>query len=306
MTDLTAHLQDYLRLRRALGFQLDYPGHSLPTLISHLEAAGSETITTELAIEWAKLPQGVQPLHWAHRLSAARGFARYLQTIDPATEVPPRDVFGARQQRSTPYLWSDADIRRLVEGARQLEPELHAATCGALFGLLAASGMRIGETLKLEHRDVDLAGGVVSIQDGKFQRSRLVPIHASTASALQSYAERRDRLCPKPRSDTFFVSAAGRALSSSSVGNAFIRITTDLGLRTAEVRPRVHDLRHTFAVRTLINWLRNGADVDVLMPVLATYLGHVDPVGTYWYLQASPELMELAAARLDGEFGGRP
>ncbi|MHB8593400.1 MAG: hypothetical protein ACYDB3_03575 [Acidimicrobiales bacterium] len=127
MTDLTALLQDYLRLRRALGYKLVYPGFALPTLIRHLDAAGSPTLTTELAIEWAKLPQGVQPIHWAKRLSAARRFARYLQTIDPATEVPPRDVFGARQQRPAPYLWSDADIRRLVEAARLLKPELHAA-----------------------------------------------------------------------------------------------------------------------------------------------------------------------------------
>jgi integrase/recombinase XerD len=305
MTDLSAHLEEYLRLRRSLGFQLEYPGRSLPKLIEHIEAAGGETITTNLAIAWAKLPQGVQPLHWAHRLSAARGFARYLQTIDPATEVPPRDVFGARQQRPTPYLWSEADIARLLEGARQLEPELRAASCGALLGLLAATGMRIREAVDLERGDVDLADGVVSIRDGKFRRARLVPIHESTAAALRSYAERRDRLRPKPVSSAFFVSAAGKALTTDSVRTAFIRITTELGLRTAEVQPRVHDLRHTFTVRTIINWLRAGFDIDALMSALATYLGHVNPVGTYWYLQASPELMELAAAHLDGRFGGR-
>jgi integrase len=305
MTDLSAHLEEYLRLRRSLGFELDYPGRSLPKLIEHIEAAGAETITTELAIAWAKLPQGVQPLHWAHRLSAARGFARYLQTIDPATEIPPRDVFGARQQRPTPYLWSETDIERLLEGARLLEPKLRAASCRTLLGLLAATGMRIREAVDLEHGDVDLAGGVVTIRDGKFRRARLVPIHESTAIALRGYAERRDWLCPKPVSSAFFVSAAGKALTTDSVRNAFIQITTELGLRTAQVRPRVHDLRHSFTVRTLINWFRAGIDVDAMMPALATYLGHVNPVGTYWYLEASPELMALAAARLDGQFGGR-
>jgi integrase/recombinase XerD len=306
MTDLTAHLEEYLRLRRSLGFQLERPGHELPKLIKHIEAAGGETITTDLAIAWAKLPQGVQPLNWAHRLSAARGFATYLQTIDPATEVPPRDVFGARQQRPTPYLWSEADICRLLEGARLLEPELRAMSCEAALGLLAATGMRIREAIDLERGDVDLATGMVTIRDGKFRRARLVPVHKSTAAALRRYAERRDRLCPRPRPTAFFVSAAGKPLTTGSVRTAFIRITTELGLRTAEVRPRVHDLRHSFTIRTLINWLRAGADIDVLMPALATYLGHVNPVGTYWYLEASPELMELAAARLDGRFGERP
>ena len=303
MTTLNAHLEEYLRLRRSLGFQLNFPGRSLPTLIEYIDAAGAETITTDLAIAWAKLPQDAQPLHWAHRLSAARGFARYLQTIDPATEVPPRDVFGARQQRPTPYLWSEEDIRRLLDRARLLEPELRAASCEALLGLLAATGMRVGEAVSLERDDVDLAGAVVTIRDGKFRRARLVPIHESTAAVLRAYASRRDRLCPKPGSSAFFVSGGRRALTTNSVRNAFIRITTELGLRTQDVHPRVHDLRHAFAVRTIINWLRAGVDIDVMMPALATYLGHVNPVDTYWYLQASPELMELAALRLDGRFG---
>ncbi|MGA8015691.1 MAG: tyrosine-type recombinase/integrase [Candidatus Dormiibacterota bacterium] len=306
MTDLAAHLQDYLRLRRALGYKLEYPGFALPTLISYLDAADSRTLTTELAIEWAKLPQGVQPIHWAKRLSAARRFARYLQTIDPATEVPPRDIFDSRQQRPAPYLWSDTDIRHLVDAARLLKPELHAASCGTLFGLLAASGMRIGEALALARGDVNIASGIVSIRDGKFGRARLVPLHESTAAALDVYANLRDRICPKPQPNTFFLSAKGNALSDKSVRPAFNRITTDLGLRTAVVRPRIHDLRHTFAVRTLINWQRAGADVDGLLPKLSTLLGHVDPVSTYWYLQASPELMELAATRYAGRFGVGP
>ncbi len=276
MTELTTHLEEYLRLRRALGFELEYPGQSLPKFIDFIEAAGSETLTAELAIAWASQPQGVQPLHWAHRLSAVRGFARYLQTIDPATEVPARDVFGARQQRQAPYLWSDVDIRRLVEAAHLIQPELAAASCEALFGLLAASGMRISEALDLEFSDVNLADGVVHIRDGKFCRARLVPIHASTVAALGTYAKRREELCPTPRPNAFFVSSVGKALHAGSVRSAFNQITSELGLRTAEVRPRIHDLRHTFAVRTLINWYRSGADVDAMMPLLSTYLGHIN------------------------------
>ena len=192
MTELTTHLEEYLRLRRALGFELEYPGQSLPKFIDFIEAAGSETLTAELAIAWASQPQGVQPLHWAHRLSAVRGFARYLQTIDPATEVPARDVFGARQQRQAPYLWSDVDIRRLVEAAHLIQPELAAASCEALFGLLAASGMRISEALDLEFSDVNLADGVVHIRDGKFCRARLVPIRREHGCRLGD-------LCETPR-----------------------------------------------------------------------------------------------------------
>jgi integrase/recombinase XerD len=302
MTDLAAHVQDYLRLRRSLGFKLEQPGEDLPRFVAYLEASGAETITAELAISWARLPEGVQLVHWAHRLGAVRGFATYLKTIDPATEVPPHDVFGARQQRPVPYLWSDADIGRLMDGARRLRPAIWAATCETLFGLLAASGMRIGEAVGLERSDVDLATGVVTIRDGKFGRTRIVPLHESTTAALASYAARRDALSPGSRA--FFVPTTATALGTGSVQVAFKRITTQIGLRSESVRPRLHDLRHTFAVRTLVEWLRAGVDVSVGMPALATYLGHVNYVGTYWYLQASPELMALAAARLGSRFGG--
>jgi integrase len=303
MTDLSTHVQDYLRLRRSLGFKLEEPGHFLPQFAAYLEAAGAKTLTAELAISWAKLPDNVQPIHWAHRLGAVRGFATYLRTIDPATEVPPRDVFGARQQRPVPYLWSDAEIRRLLEAARDLRPPIWAATCETLFGLLAASGMRIGEAVALERSDVDLATGVVTIREAKFGRSRVVPLHASTTAALRSYAIRRGELSQISRA--FFVPSRARLLRTSSVQGAFKRITTQIGLRTESVRPRIHDLRHSFAVRTLIGWLRAGVDVGVGMSALSTYLGHVNPVGTYWYLQASPELMELAAAHIGGQFGGK-
>lgn len=305
MTTLSAHLEEYLRLRRSLGFQLDEPGRLLPTLIEYVDAAGADTITTDLAIAWAKLPQGVQPLHWAHRLSAARGFARYLQTIDPATEVPPRDVFGARQQRPTPYLWSQSDICRLLEGARTLRSPLRGATHEALFGLLAASGMRIGEALALRRGDLDLDTGVITIREAKFDRSRLVPLHSTTTEALGRYALERDRLCAKPRSDAFFLSSTGTKLRHSGVSKTFRQITIAMGLRTATVHPRIHDLRHSLAVRTLIEWQRSGANVDEHIGVLSNFLGHVNAVGTYWYLQASPELMELAALRLDGRFGAQ-
>jgi integrase len=298
MSELGRHLENYLRLRRALGFKLEFPGYVLPSLISYLEEAGAATITAELAISWAGLPRGVLPITWAHRLGAARGFARYLKTIDPAAEIPPAGVWPSVTPRPQPYIWAEADIRRLLDAARELRPPLRAATYEALLGLLAATGMRLGEATGLDRADADLDGGVLTIRDGKFGRSRLVPLHPTVTSALASYAARRDRLCPRPAATRFFVSTVGTALRTSGVDHTFAQLTTALGLRTPASRPRVHDLRHSFASRQLLDWHRAGADVQARMPLLSAYLGHVSPAGTYWYLTAVPELMELAAARL--------
>lgn len=285
MSALAGHLADYLALRRSLGFKLGWQGADLADLVAYLDAVGAPTLTVDLVVAWAQLPCGVQRLRWAHRLGAARGFARYLAAIDEATEVPPPDVFAARQTRPAPYLWAPDDVVRLLSAARTLRPPLRAATHEALFGLLARA-------------DVDLAAGVLLIRDAKFDRARLVPLHPSAVEALRAYGECRDRLCPAPRAGTFFLSSVGAALLAESVQRTFAELTQTLGLRTATVRPRLHDLRHSFAVQTLIDWHRGDADVEANLAVLSTYLGHVNPAGTYWYLSAAPELTELAAARL--------
>lgn len=303
MSTLCGHVEDYLRLRRALGFKLERAGLLLPKLVCYLEAAGSATLTTELAISWARLPANARPNHWAARLSVARGFARYLQTIEPLTEVPPPAVFPARRHRPAPYLWSQHDIHRLLDGARALRPQLRAATHEALFGLLAVSGMRVGEAVGLDREDVAFDTGVITIRHAKFDRSRLVPLHASTTAALRTYATERDRLCLARASTAFFVSGAGTRLGRADVAKTLRRITTVMGLRTDAVHPTAHQLRHSFAVRTLIDWHRSGERVDEHMVTLSTYLGHVSPADTYWYLSASPELMGLAADRLDTRFG---
>lgn len=303
MSDLALHVGDYLRMRRALGFKLRFAGHVLPQFVAYLEAADASTVSVELAIAWAGLPAGSQPISLSHRLGAVRGFARYLATIEPATEVPPRGIWPSVASRPTPYLWSDVEVRALLDATRELQPQLRASTHETLFGLLAASGMRVGEALGLGRDDVDLAGGVITIRDGKFGRTRIVPLHPSTTNALGAYAEHRDQARPKARPATFFVSGAGTALDYRGVHKTFVELTTAIGLRTATARPRIHDLRHSFAVRTLIEWHRSGCDVEGRMAVLSNYLGHVNPSGTYWYLSASPELMELAAARLDARYG---
>lgn len=305
MSAFDQHVRDYLTMRRGLGFKLRREGQVLVQLAAYLEQAGAQALTTELVLRWAQLPQNVAPINWAHRLGAARGFAAYLKTIDPATEIPPRGLLPASAPRPTPYLWSPNDVARLLTATRQLRPPLRAATYEALFGLIAATGIRLGEAIALDRDGVDLDEGLLTVREAKFGHTRLVPLHATVTEALGGYAERRNRLCPQPRSTTFFVSSVGTALLPNGVHHTFNQLTTDLGLRTTTVRPRVHDLRHSFAVRTLIDWYRAGIDIDSRMSVLSTYLGHVNPAGTYWYLSASPELMALAAARLGDRYGAR-
>jgi integrase len=307
MSSLQQHVDDYLRLRRGLGFKLERHGQILPQLAAYLEAAGASTVTRELAIAWARLPAGAHPRHWAARLAIARGFAAYLQTIDPATEIPPADVFAVRYQRPTPYLWSQQDTCRLLEAARTLRPPLKAASFEALFGLLAVTGMRVGEAVALESGDVDLDDGVITIREqvAKLERARLVPLHASSVDALKRYVRTRAHLCPRPRSTAFFLSGTGTRIDRSDVSKTLRRITIALGLRTETIRPRAHDLRHSFAVSTLLGWQRFGERIDTRIAALSSYLGHASPAETYWYLTATPELMQLAAHRLDTRFGGR-
>ena len=209
MSGPQAHVDDYLRLRRALGFKLKEEERLLGQLVGSLQAAGATTVTSQLAIGWARLPVGVHPNQWAKRLRIARGFAGYLQTIDPATEIPPPDVFPHRRQRANPYLFSRQDICRLLAEARRLRHPMRAASYEALFGLLAVSGMRIGEAIALERADVDLDAGLITIRKAKSDRGRLVPVHPTAIEALRRYASERDRLCPTPRSRAFFLSSAG-------------------------------------------------------------------------------------------------
>jgi integrase/recombinase XerD len=231
-----------------------------------------------------------------------------LQTIDARTEIPPAGVFAVRYQRPVPYLWSRDDVNRLLDAADQLRPPLKAASYEALFGLLAVTGMRLGEAIALEPADVDLDNGVIMIRAraAKLERARMVPLHPTTVQALERYANTRARLCPRPSASTFLLSSIGTSLDRGEVAKTLRKLTTALGLRTDTVHPTAHHLRHSFAVTTLIDWQRSGGHIDEQIAVLSTYLGHVSPAETYWYLTATPELMGAAAQRLERHLGGRP
>lgn len=308
MSDLRVELDNYLAIRRSLGFKLRRPELLLGDFIRYLGANGSDTITTQGAFAWASLPAKASTDWWGQRLSVVRAFARHLHTIDPAHEVPPAGLLPARTHRATPYLYSDADIAALMAAARQFRSPLRAATFESLVGLLVVTGLRIGEALRLDRDDVDLVAGVLRVRDTKFGKSREVPLHPSTVEALAAYARSRDRLCRRPVHPSFFVSTTGTRLMYCNAHLAWLELVRRGGLqpRSEKCRPRPHDIRHSFAVRTLLGWYRDGADVAALMPLLSTYLGHVHPANTYWYLSAAPELLSLVAARLDAASGARP
>jgi integrase/recombinase XerD len=307
MSALHQQVDDYLGLRRALGYKLEDHGRLLPGFVDYLDQAGVTTVTIDAALAWATLPQGVQPYRWKQRLTVLRGFARYLQTLDPGTQVPPSDLLAYRRQRPPPYLFGAADIAGLLAAAGALSHPLRAETHRILFGLLAVTGMREGEALRLDRGDVDFDAGLLAIRQTKFNKSRLLPLHASTVTALRGYARDRDRLCAQPGQPSFFVSTRGTRVAGRRVRAVFADLIDQVGLqpRFGSRRPRVHDLRHSFAVATLLDWYRDGLDVAARMPLLSAYLGHTSPTSTYWYLQAAPELLTLAAGRLEPPLGAR-
>jgi integrase/recombinase XerD len=306
-SDLQETLDEYLRLRRSLGFKLERDGLLLNQFVAYCEEAGMPTVTSEVALAWVKLPSSGSPAWWSLRLAVVRGFATYLQAIDPANQVPPTGMFPG-PKRVTPYLYSETDIAALMGAARRLRSPLHASTYETLIGLLAVTGMRVGEAVRLDRGDVCWGPGLLVIRDSKFNKSRELPLHPSTVQALRAYARGRDRLSSRPKTPSFFVSMAGTRLLYDRIQPVFARLTRQVGLvpRSDHCRPRIHGLRHSFAVRTLLGWYRSGANVEAALPLLSTYLGHSDPKWTYWYLSAAPELLAVAAKRLEDTLGELP
>lgn len=301
MSPLRQALADYLTIRRALGYKLVRAGKLLAQFVTYLEDIGAKTVTTEGALAWAMLPTGGDANWWAHRLLLVRGFATYLHTLDPSAEVPATDLLPVQRQRATPYLYSDDDLAALMSAAGGLRSPLRAATYRTLIGLLAVTGLRVGEAIRLDREDIDFEHGLLTVRDGKFGKSREVPLHPTTLQALRSYLRERDRLHPAPGTPALFISTVGTRLVYCNVNWTFLKLVrrTSLKPRSASCRPRLHDFRHAFAVRTVLAGYQSGGDVQARLPLLSTYLGHVDPGSTYWYLSAAPELLALAGGRLE-------
>jgi len=289
MTDYRAAADDYLATRRAMGYKLCYQGQMLVQFVDYLEAVGAEHLTINHALGWAKQPSGAARTWWAVRLSTVRAFARYLSALDPATQIPPAGLISAGSHRIVPYIYTDEDITRLLEAAGRLGSAHRADTYQTVIGLVAVTGMRAGEAVRLDRDDVDLEQGVLTIRNSKHGKSRQVPVHPSSVEALAAYARRRDQRQPRPKAASFFTSTTGTRLLRDNVSTVFPSLVRDAGLDGSGRRrpPRLHDLRHSFAVRSLIRWYRQGLDVEQQLPVLSTYLGHVAPSSTYWYYSDS-------------------
>lgn len=304
MSELRVILSDYLALRRDLGYQLVTAEHLLGQFLDFLEDNEQQVITTRLALTWAVIPYGANPNWRAQRLSIVRGFATFVASIDERTEVPPPGCLPRQPARATPYLYSDAEVDAIMVAARTLSNPLLAHTYATLVGLLAVSGMRIGEAIRLARGDVFLEEARLRVIGTKFAKSREVPLAPSSVEVLRRFIAARDELCPASRQDSFFCSTTGTRLDYSRVRKTFSELCRRAGIvaPSPNCRPRLHDFRHRFAMVTLVSWQETGADVAALLPLLSTVMGHVNPASTYWYLSSTPELMAPVAARLERTF----
>lgn len=309
MKTLSLHLQEYLALRRKLGFKLCRPGSLLRQFVRFAKAHRASFVTTPLAVQWATQSTQCQPAFWTDRLGMVRCFARYLSAVDPRTEIPPQRLLPHRRHRKSPYLYDDQEVVNLVRQAKKLRSPkgLRGATLSTLLGLLAATGLRVGEAVGLDHDSVDLEHALLTVRHAKGDRTRLVPLHPSTCLALERYERLRNRVCPKSSTPSFFLSEEGNRLTAERARFWFIRISRKIGLREPKDRrgPRLHDLRHRFAIQALLRWYRTNKDIEQHLPELSTYLGHARVTGTYWYLSAAPELLQQATRRWTRK-GGTP
>ena len=305
MTDLQLLLDEYLATRRALGARLELSGRLLKRFVAFVVQHEAAFITTECALQWATEPRDAQPAQWANRLGDVRRFACYANAVDSRHEIPPQGLLPYQYRRRQPYIYSDTEIADLIAAAQGLSGTtgLRPLTYATMLGLLTVTGMRVSEVLNLDRDDVDLTHGVVTVRDSKFGKSRQIHLHQSTRQALSHYAIQRDRLCSNPHGPGVFLAECGTRITQWALRRTFAKLSKQTGLRGPSKShgkgPRLHDLRHRFAVNTLLRWYRDGVDVERHLPRLATWLGHAHVSDTYWYLTATPELMQLAARRLD-------
>lgn len=308
MADLHAAVADYLEFRRSIGFKLDRVDRLLVDFVDYLHDQGCSRVTVEAALAWATAPQQASSWWWLRRLAVVRGFARYLQGIDPDTEVPPTGLIAAVTPRAVPYMYSEQDIAALMNTASGLQPRLRAGTYASLIGLLAVTGMRVSEAINLNDSDVQLDESVIVVRHAKFDKTRELLLHRSAVDALARYRDIRSRHRPQPASEAFFVSTAGTRLLYPNILGVFHQLIDDVGLAGQRNgrRPRLHDFRHRFAVQSVLDGYAIGADIGPRLAALSIYLGHTKPADTYWYLSATPELLGVAAQRLEAALGVQP
>jgi len=297
---------DYLRVRRSLGYKLEYTERLLFGFVDYLSAVGAPAATVEHAVGFAMAPPGASPRWQALRLSAVRCFARWAHLQDPTIQVPSPRLLPARVTRAAPYIYSDTEIAALLEATDRLHPQIRAVTFHTLIALMAVTGIRTGEALGLDVTDFDQRACTLTVT-GKYGKTRRLPLHPSIRDGLIDYLLQRQRLQPAPSGPALLVTSRGTRLKPQSVHPVFRSLTDRTGITDASsaCRPRLHDLRHRFAVLTMLDAYRSGRDPAAVLPVLATWLGHADPGDTYWYLTGTAELLEAAMQRLDSLAGRR-
>ncbi|TXC88874.1 tyrosine-type recombinase/integrase [Paraburkholderia azotifigens] len=301
---LTGHVQDYLRIKRQLGFELRYQGPQLlafARFAKHCRHQGP--VTLDLILRWASDAHSERPITAAKRVEVLRPFTRYLQQYDSGTEVPPPRMLGSTHHRPVPHIYSDEEVTELLVAARHLSPRggLRPSTYETLFGLLAATGMRISEALNLERSDVMLEQRMLRVRNSKFKKSRVIPLHATTIAALKRYERVRDHSLPLATDHHFFLSDCGCALKIWNADDTFSTLRRRLGwvARGDHPAPRIHDLRHTFISNCLLRWYRRQINVDNAIAALSTYVGHVRVTDTYWYINTVPQLMAIVSQRFE-------
>jgi integrase/recombinase XerD len=305
VSELAAGLERYLALRRSLGYKLERCGQVLADFVAHLDDAGVSHISTEIALSWAIETTNPDSSWRAQRLSFVRGLARYLHAVDPRHEIPPAGLLARRRGRLLPYLFSPADIEALMDAAARLASPFRAQTMQTLIGLLAVTGLRVGEAIRLNRTDIDFETGIITVRDSKGHKSREVPISPSTSNAMLSYLT--DWGCYFPDAIAALTTTTGTRLSSNNLATTFAEVVSLAGLKPGPqgAMPRLRGLRHSFAVAALVNFYESDCDVAAVLPVLSAYMGHVSPASTYWYLSASPELLAAAARRARSDLGGQ-
>jgi len=309
MKSLTRLANDYLALRRSLGFKLFGAEGVLHRFLAYMEQEHHTHITVDAVLQWVHTGN-LSPMTISGRFTLLRKFAEYAHAIDEAHEVPATRLVLNSTHRATPHIYSREQTLRILHGCRTLPfvgNGLRRSTYYTALGLLVVTGMRISELTSLKRQDVNPESGLLLIRESKFKNTRAIPLHGTTVGVLSEYARLRDELFPGVTCDAFFLADGGEALSKPAMETMFVRISHRIGLRkpNQSFGPRIHDFRHTFAVNTLTRWYREGADVEQRLPILSAYLGHVKPSDTYWYLSAVPELVGLVAARMDAYQEGR-
>lgn len=306
MITMTDRLEEYIAVRRSLGYDLSFTARVMRGFAAFADREGADYVTVDLFLRWKDNFGKASNSTWSTRLGMVRGFAGWMQGLDTRTEVPPAGLIAGKTRRGRPHIYSEAEVSAIVVRASKLPSRygMRGWTCSALFGLIAVTGLRINEAIALDDDDVDLDEGVITVRRGKNGTARYVPLAPSTVMRLGAYRAERTRLLG-PTSGAFFLMETGERPTDCCARYNFAAVSQALGLREPQRfckhgrGPRIHDLRHTFAVRTIIGWYRKGLDPDREMIKLSTYLGHAKPEHTYWYIEAVPELLQLASNRAE-------